>query len=206
MKTFFDKILSIIPYGTFAIFFGIILVFIYTGILTYERFIEITKIIIWPTIVLASLLFFRKVFTYLFFSMEEFNFFGVKGRLKDIREVIEEKVSDKMSEIEEQKEREAVIGQFASKLESTEKSEQNTKAQAEESQKLAREIFKMYKGLLEDHNSATKELDDFRREKKDRETRMDAMRERHRQHRLNLHEEDSELRNHRIDDRTHQRD
>jgi CHASE3 domain sensor protein len=37
-----------------------------------------------------SVLFFRKIFTYLFFSMNEFNFFGAKGTLKPVEKMIAE--------------------------------------------------------------------------------------------------------------------
>lgn len=49
---------------------------------------------IWPSIVLISLLFFKKVFTYFFFSLEEFNFFGTKGKLKNVEVMIREKADD----------------------------------------------------------------------------------------------------------------
>ena len=50
-----------------------ILTFLYIHDLTFEEWVSFIKILVWPTIVFVGLLFFRRVFTYLFFSIEEFN-------------------------------------------------------------------------------------------------------------------------------------
>lgn len=40
-------------------------------------FLSYTTILVWPITILTVLFFFRKVFTYLLFSIDEFNFFGL---------------------------------------------------------------------------------------------------------------------------------
>jgi hypothetical protein len=56
-------------------------------------YLDFLKVIIWPFVILNISFFFRKVFTYLFFSVNGFNFFGVKGNLKNIDEVIIEEAN-----------------------------------------------------------------------------------------------------------------
>ena len=46
----------------------------------------------WPLVALFGLLYFKRVFAYLLFSLDGFNFFGIKGGLRPVTEVIEEKV------------------------------------------------------------------------------------------------------------------
>ncbi|PIQ91420.1 MAG: hypothetical protein COV70_03795 [Parcubacteria group bacterium CG11_big_fil_rev_8_21_14_0_20_39_22] len=60
----------------------------------YEEYLNLLDITIWPAVVIIVALSFRKILAYLFFSVEEFSFFGAKGRLKDVRELIEEKAEN----------------------------------------------------------------------------------------------------------------
>ncbi len=57
----------------------------------FSHFLRLVEIGIWPITVLICAFFFRKVFTYLFFSVEEYNFFGIRGSLKSVTSVIEER-------------------------------------------------------------------------------------------------------------------
>lgn len=69
--------------------------------LIFKGFIQLLGIIIWPGVLLVSFWYFRKVVTYLFFSMEEFNFFGAKGRLKNVEVMIEEEATKKIARDQE---------------------------------------------------------------------------------------------------------
>lgn len=57
--------------------------------------LDILKIAVWPLVLMSALFFFRKVFTYMFFSVDEFSLFGIKGTLKNVYAVIEEKAQEK---------------------------------------------------------------------------------------------------------------
>lgn len=61
--------------------------------ITFNQFVELLTIIVWPGVALIAAFFFRKVFTYVFFSMDQFNFFGAHGRLKRAEEMIEEEAA-----------------------------------------------------------------------------------------------------------------
>jgi AAA+ ATPase superfamily predicted ATPase len=56
-----------------------------------DKAIELVRIAAWPVVVVSAFMFFRKVLAYVFFSMKEYNFFGIKGELKDIETVIQER-------------------------------------------------------------------------------------------------------------------
>lgn len=73
------------------VMFIVLLFSLYTGM---NNFINILQILIWPVVVLTVSILFRKVFTYLFFQIDEFSFFGTKGELRDITEVIIEKAEE----------------------------------------------------------------------------------------------------------------
>lgn len=66
--------------------------------ITKKDVFEQLGVVVWPVVVLIVALFFKKVFTYLFFSMEEFNFFGARGQLIDVKTMIAQ-------EVEKEKER-----------------------------------------------------------------------------------------------------
>ena len=72
----------------------------------FENYLKLVNIIIWPMTFLITGFFFRKVFTYLFLSMDQFNFFGIKGELKNAEDIINEKVNERILEIEKDTERE----------------------------------------------------------------------------------------------------
>lgn len=91
--------INYLPYLIFAILFLVIIKLIFSTKISFDDFINLIEVIIWPMVIFASFLFFRKVFSYLFLSMEEYNFFGNRGALKNITDVIEERVEKRMSEI-----------------------------------------------------------------------------------------------------------
>lgn len=73
--------------------------------LGYDKFLELSRIYLWPVVVIMGMMFFRKVIFYLFFSLEEFNLFGNRGKLKDVRSLIEEKVLEKFQAVKEAEKR-----------------------------------------------------------------------------------------------------
>ncbi|MFA6550817.1 MAG: hypothetical protein WCT36_05725 [Candidatus Gracilibacteria bacterium] len=95
--------------------------------LDFLRFIDI---IVWPFATLTALFFFKKVFTYLFFSMEEFNFFGLKGNLKHIDEVILEEVNNRLLDKANEEKRKAETDKL--NLEITNKGTEIEKAKGSE--------------------------------------------------------------------------
>jgi len=178
MKKSLEKIIEKLPYIILIFLILVILIFILRDGISYEQFLNILKILIWPTVVLLALIFFKKVFTYLFFSMEEFNFFGNKGILKNVQEVIEEKVQQRVEEEQRKKEGQLIVKKIEDELEVVRSSQKNSDKKSQERLTLAQEIFKKYKVLLSENDKITKELQIFRQEKAEREARMIAIRER----------------------------
>lgn len=108
MNDFKDKIISFLPYTISIMLIGAILIVIYIYGLNFDQLISLIRVLIWPSIVLSALIFFRKVFTFFFFSLEEFNFFGTRGTLKNVKDVIQEKANElyKKQQAEEKLEKE----------------------------------------------------------------------------------------------------
>jgi hypothetical protein len=172
MKNFLEKIINSLPYFILALLFGSLLILIFRQKLGYEQFIGIVQTLIWPAIVLIGLLFFRKVFTYLFLSMEEFNFFGTRGKLRDAREIIEEKVEKRITEERERKVREEEATEFATELKKAKDSKEDSDKKAEENLKIAKEIFGKYQDISKTNAEMTKELNEFRRRQEEKEARI----------------------------------
>lgn len=110
--------------------------------LDFLRFIEV---LIWPFTMLTALFFFKKVFTYMFFSMDEFNFFGLKGHLKNVNEVIIEEVSRKFTEKEKEEKRTKDMEELNLEIKNKETEVNKAKGSAEENLSLAREVIKEWK-------------------------------------------------------------
>lgn len=175
MKKFSEKIISILPYFILVTISGSILVFLYFGNLDYKEYIQILQILIWPSIVLGALLFFRKVFTYLFFSMEEFGFFGNKGKLKNIEEVINEKVEERIKREKEQVDIELKMKKFEGKLQNVTQSKADETKKAEEYRDLAVKMVKQYKEMSDINKELNEELYELRRYKQNRLDRLDRI-------------------------------
>jgi hypothetical protein len=125
-----------------AIFLGIYLL---KG--DFNDFKQLLEILVWPITVLLALFFFRKVVTYLFFSMDEFNFFGTKGELKNVNELINGEVQKRFLLEKEKQQHKEEIEKLARQL-------GNKSATAEENLKLARDIFKTYREYKKDTEKA----------------------------------------------------
>ncbi len=87
MSNIIYYLLSVVFFLTFCLFFS------------FEDFLDLLRIVIWPSVLLLGAFHFKRVFTYAFLSFEEFNFFGLKGKLKDVREVIDERARTKFNEM-----------------------------------------------------------------------------------------------------------
>lgn len=192
MKKFIQKIINGLPYVVLVALAAIVVSFVSKRDFQYNEMIGLIKVLIWPAIVLSALVFFRKVFTYLFFSMEEFNFFGNRGVLKNIQEVIDERVQRKFKEKKKEEEDRAVFDKIKGELEVAKQSKQTSVDRARENLELAKEIFKEYKKSTDEKNKVMEELVVLRREKAERESRIAMMRERARKRREELRHEHSE--------------
>ena len=53
--------------------------------------LPLITVVAWPATVIFGLLIFRRIIAYLFLSMESYNFFGAKGTIRPVHEVIEER-------------------------------------------------------------------------------------------------------------------
>lgn len=129
-------------------------------------FLKLVEIVVWPFTILTTLFFFKKVVTYLFFSMDEFNFFGLKGNLKNINEVIVEEVNKRIFEKEREDKRRdemeklnAEIVKKGGEIEKKQREITTTKTSAQEYINLAKEIFKEWKKSTEANNKAMSDLE-----------------------------------------------
>ncbi|TSC60353.1 MAG: hypothetical protein LiPW15_231 [Parcubacteria group bacterium LiPW_15] len=171
MKIFFEKIVSALPYLVLLVIIGVLFIVVYQNGLTYDQFIKLAQVIAWPTVAVSALLFFKKVITYLFLSMEEFNFFGAKGELKNVQEVIEEKVQLRLREQKNEEEQKEKIAKINSQLEKAVESKSGVEARADANLRLAKDVVKQLTDLSEKHNAALKELDDLRELQAERNAR-----------------------------------
>jgi len=95
-----------IPLGLFLLFVAS-LYFLLN--ISWKEFTELLRILIWPVTVLIILFSSKKVFTYLFLSMEELNLFTAKGKFKNVQDVIRERAEElQEKERAEEKQREKI--------------------------------------------------------------------------------------------------
>ncbi|MCL5011139.1 MAG: hypothetical protein M1127_02935 [Patescibacteria group bacterium] len=86
----------------------LIFVFLFIG-KEYQTAIELIKFLCWPGlifvifVVVINSAYLRELFSYLFLSMEEFNFFSIKGKIENVREVIERKIEEGIQKLEKNK-------------------------------------------------------------------------------------------------------
>ena len=129
----------------------------------FNDYIDFLKILIWPFTILIILFFFKEVFAYLFFSMSEFNFFGVKGNLRNVNEVIlneankkyEEKINDekRIAEIEA---RNKEFASLKGRLDEKEARLGEVTGKAKENLDLAKENLDLAKEIYKDWDSHSK--------------------------------------------------
>ncbi|OGG57657.1 hypothetical protein A2765_05970 [Candidatus Kaiserbacteria bacterium RIFCSPHIGHO2_01_FULL_56_24] len=130
IKNFLWRLLDAIPNMLALLVVGALLIAYYREGLNLAGLLEILNVIIWPLIVLIALLFFRRVLTFLFFSLDEFNFFGAKGKLKNVKDMIREKADELWQKERQEQEREAERSKNLKELETLKGSNEAVTGQA----------------------------------------------------------------------------
>lgn len=125
----------------------------------FNDYLEFLKILIWPCTALVILFFFRRVFTFLFFSMNKFSFFGAKGDLKNVDDVILEEVNKRFLEKEGEEIRKKDMGRLADEIKIKELELGMTKGAAADYSKLANEIMTEWKKSTAQTQKTILELD-----------------------------------------------
>ncbi|MDD5083602.1 MAG: hypothetical protein PHT88_01515 [Candidatus Moranbacteria bacterium] len=110
--------------------------------ISFRNYLDFVKVLIWPFTALTILFFFKEVVTYLFFSMHEFNFFGAKGNLKNVNEVIMDGVNKKFLEEKNERKRNTEMLKMSTKIKENENEIKAARGNAEENLDLAKDIFK----------------------------------------------------------------
>jgi predicted membrane protein len=145
----FKKII-IYVFRVIIILLIILILFLFYKKEGFDQFLKLLSVIVWPSLILCALLFFKKTFAYLFFSLEEFNFFGLKGRLKNVQDMINEKAQKLYEEEKRQKE-------MVEKLDIYEKRVKSKTMTAEEYKNLAEEVIRFNSKLVDDYDNLTDE-------------------------------------------------
>lgn len=168
-KKIVNKFIDLVPHIISIILIGFIFIVIIIYRIDYGQILDLIKVLIWPAVIFSATIFFKKVFTYLFFSMEEFNFFGAKGNLKSITEVIDEKVEIRLQEKAEKEMTDSMVSQFEEEIKKANLSVGDSKKEAKDNLNLAGEILKDYKELINENEKTIKELKELKKEKRERE-------------------------------------
>lgn len=137
------------------LFLSILCLFKIAGYLDFDNFVKITEVLIWPITVLILLYFFKRVVTYLFFSLDEFNFFGTKGELKNVRDLIIEKVNEKFENEKRELDTEK-------KLDRLQKEVNSYSGITDKSLQTAKEIMSEWKKTIEDNKKLIEENNQLR--------------------------------------------
>jgi hypothetical protein len=153
MKKLFDWSCTVLSYAIPIGLVAWLLIIDYQGGFTFDQQSSLLKIIVWPAVVLIALFLFKKVVTYLFFSMDEFNFFGNKWHLRDIREVINEKVKE-LSETQKREEQRLI---YENEIKTRVSALEKENATITEWRDLATDSIKLYKELTDDYKKIYKE-------------------------------------------------
>jgi hypothetical protein len=77
-----------------------------------EELLKLIAAIDWPVTVLVLAFFFQRIFTYTFFSLDSYNFFGLSGALRPIEDVIEDQVDRRLREEKEKERKEELLGRY----------------------------------------------------------------------------------------------
>ncbi len=114
-----------------------------------EKILQTLTIIAWPLVIFLILIFFKEVFAYMFFSMSEFNFFGAKGKLKNVREMIREEANKLKRREDEQKRIESERKEHQKALSEIRDEKMTTQQKAQKAERLAEVLFKENEQLKE---------------------------------------------------------
>lgn len=176
----------------FVLFLTALLFFTYVLKADFQKYLELVQVLIWPFTLLLTLFFFRKVITYLFFSMNEFNFFGSKGVLKNVTDVIEERVESRFQSEKDEAKRQEELNSMEQALSKAVESRDTHESRAGENLKLAEEMFHNYRELSKKYSKVQDELDNYRRKERARLDRIQKIKEK-RYSRPRNHYEDERL-------------
>jgi len=171
-------IITISPYFIVIFSFYLFFVLLKQGFVNFSDFIDLLNIIVWPLVLLSGLLFFKKVITYLFFSMDEFNFFGNKGTLKNIQEVINEKVDIILNTEKKEEEHRQLIENYENKIKTIISSEESSQEKIRNKEALFKEIFNKYKELVDENADLNNKIINLTRKNELERLRSDFLKER----------------------------
>jgi hypothetical protein len=149
ITNFFTEVIIIAGKFIFWLFLFLIFAFLHQSV-GLNGTLEVLKVVIWPLVLLLALVFFKEIFTYMFFSMREFNFFGAKGRLKNVQQLISEKVKEQLDREKFQKQNEESFKQLSTSKNSLQEKLDNTLNFA---QQLIKDAEKLYEENLRLRNS-----------------------------------------------------
>ncbi len=159
----------------FAVFLAATLILIKFVKGTFEEYTKLVDVVVWPMTVLIGLFFFRKVVTYLFFSMNEFNFFGAKGRLRNVDDLIREKADDLFLEEKRDQDRLRAEEKMTAKIKEKEDQLNALSGEAAQFKTSALEILKDWKKSSEEYKNIINDLDTENKKLKDRLTTFDKI-------------------------------
>lgn len=149
IKDIISQALKLVFWIVFLVFLYII--FLKTNFLyffnNFNNVLRLLESIAWPIVVLIAFFFFRKIFTYLFLSIEEFNLFGTRGKLKNVYELIQERAQALFEEEQERKEIEEEQKRYEEELSELRSSRDRTVEGFERAVKLSRELLDENKEL-----------------------------------------------------------
>lgn len=162
IKELLNKRVDLLNLVVAEIITGLLLIAIYKGLVpeqiiklanisawfSIDQFIRLVDVSAWPIVFFLTLFYFRKIFAYLFLSIEEFNFFGIKGELKNPRELIEEKAKDLAKQKEEEKEMNAFLAKSAKIIDGYKSINNNKNNQMETLFNEYKKLSNKYKELL----------------------------------------------------------
>lgn len=164
IKTLFTNLFALIPN---FILLGVVVMTVvvtYQNNIGFDQWIELLRIIVWPATVLVAVFFFRKVLTYLFFSMDEFNFFGAKGTLKNVRDLVNEKVDQLYTYKIAEEQRESEYKMKLDELGAVASGQEEIKLKLERVTQIAVEEIKKNKSLNETINNLIKQVSELQRQ------------------------------------------
>jgi len=153
------------------IIIGSLLVIIYKG-LTIEQFLKLVDILVWPVVIFSALFFFRKIFTYLFFTFEEFNFFGIKGQLRNPIKVIDQIVEERIEQELGKKEREKKEKEYKKIIDDNKLELEKKEGEVEKINNFTRKVLDNFEKLYGEYKIINEKYTEYlNKEKEEKEKR-----------------------------------
>jgi hypothetical protein len=141
-------------------------------IITAEQFLKLISILIWPLVALLIAISFKRIIASVFFSVDEFNFFGIKGELKSVYTVVEQQAQLLYQKRVDDEQRESEERERQKKLKKIKESKDSLNDKYENVEKIAEEqsvkINDLEKLLAEERNQREKDRGEM--DKKTQET------------------------------------